>query len=110
MRHAQLAPNARVRVTTRTELRLSANLASAVGSGWVRSGSALARLGRRLALIQDDALWLAWLDHNGVLQAESLIADPSSARVTALPPNRLQRLPLALPASSAASDDTSALT
>jgi hypothetical protein len=52
-----------------------------VGTGWVRSGSALVRFGKRLALIQDDALWLAWLDGDGELKAESLTTDASGERL-----------------------------
>jgi hypothetical protein len=65
----------------RTPLRFSASVANAVGTGWVRSGSALVRLGKRLALIQDDALWLAWLDAGGELHAQSLAVDASEERL-----------------------------
>jgi len=77
MRRARLDADARVRVVSREQLRFSAALAAVVGTKWLRSGSALVRFGKRLALVQDDALWLGWLDANGVLNAESLAADSS---------------------------------
>jgi hypothetical protein len=78
MRRARLVADARVRVVSREQLRFSAALAGVVGMGWLRSGSALVRFGERLALVQDDALWLGWLGANGVLQAESLAVGSSS--------------------------------
>jgi hypothetical protein len=80
-RTARLDRGAQVRVVERAALRFSATVANAVGTGWVRAGSALVRLGRRLALVQDDALWLAWLDVDGELRAESLATDPSEERL-----------------------------
>lgn len=83
MRRARLAANARVRVVSREPLRFSAALGDVIGTGWLRSGSSLVRFGKRLALVQDDALWLGWLDESGVLQAESLAAHGSSERLFA---------------------------
>jgi hypothetical protein len=80
-RRARLDPDAQVRVVDRTALRFSATVAKTVGTGWVRAGSSLVRFGKRLALIQDDALWLAWLDVDGELQAESLTTDASGERL-----------------------------
>jgi len=68
-------------VVERTALRFSASVAQAVGTGWVRSGSALVRFGKRLAMVQDDALWLAWLDAGGELQAQALATEASGERL-----------------------------
>lgn len=65
---------ARVRVVERRALRYEPELAALVGARWVRSGSGLLRFGRRLLLIQDDALWLPWLDEQGGLHAAPLPA------------------------------------
>ncbi|HKO48622.1 MAG TPA: hypothetical protein VJV79_12910 [Polyangiaceae bacterium] len=78
MRRARLDVEARVRVVSREQLRFSAPLAGVAGTEWLRSGSALVRFGKRLALVQDDALVLGWLDANGELKAESLAADSSN--------------------------------
>ena len=65
----------------RTALRYDAALAVQVGAGWVRAGSALARFGKRLMIVQDDALWLAWWDERGTLGAAPLPADDRGERV-----------------------------
>ena len=78
MRRARLDANARVRVVSREQLRFTPAVADVVGTEWLRSGSALVRFGKRLALVQDDALWLGWLDANGELKAEALAAGSSN--------------------------------
>jgi hypothetical protein len=52
-----------------------------VGARWVRSGSGLLRFGRRLLLVQDDALWLPWLDETGQLHVMPLPADGAGLRL-----------------------------
>jgi hypothetical protein len=72
---ARLDPALSVRVVGRQALRYDAHVSGQVGAAWVRAGSALARFGKRLMMVQDDALWLAWWDELGVLRAEPLPAD-----------------------------------
>jgi hypothetical protein len=62
-------------VVARRALRYDAALARLVGAPWVRAGSGLVRFGKRLLVIQDDALWLAWLDETGALRASALASD-----------------------------------
>jgi hypothetical protein len=81
VRRAKLQTQARVRVIDRRPLRYAPDLASLVGAHWVRSGSGLLRFGRRLLLIQDDALWLPSLDETGQLHAVPLPADASGLRL-----------------------------
>jgi len=81
MRLARLDPTAAARVVARKALRYEAAIAEQVGVGWVRAGSALARFGKRLMMVQDDALWLAWWDEQGTLRAEPLPADERGERV-----------------------------
>lgn len=61
-----------IRVVHRLALRYDADTSSQVGAGWVRAGSALARFGKRLILVQDDALWLGWWQESGKLCAHAL--------------------------------------
>ncbi|HEY6081800.1 MAG TPA: hypothetical protein VIW29_23450 [Polyangiaceae bacterium] len=82
MRRANLDPNASVRVVGRRALRFEPDVAQRVGTGWVRSGSALARFGERVMLIQDDARWLTWLDAEGRLDALPLPSDAWGARLS----------------------------
>jgi hypothetical protein len=72
MKRAVRHAGARVQVVERRQLRYGRELAERVGTGWVRSGSALVRFGSRLLMVQDDALWLAWLDEAGRLEVEPL--------------------------------------
>jgi hypothetical protein len=72
---ARLDPSLSVRVVERRELRYDAELGREVGWGWVRAGSALARVGKRLVIVQDDALWLAWWDEQGKLSMQALPTD-----------------------------------
>jgi hypothetical protein len=81
VRRARLQERARVRVIDRRPLHYTSELALLVGAPWVRSGSGLLRFGRRLLLIQDDALWLPWLDEAGQLHATPLPADASGLRL-----------------------------
>jgi hypothetical protein len=81
MRLARLDATATARVVARKALRYDAALALQVGVGWVRAGSALARFGKRLMMVQDDALWLAWWDEQGMLRAEPLPPDEHGERV-----------------------------
>jgi hypothetical protein len=81
MRLARLDTAATARVVARKALRYDAALAVQVGAGWVRAGSALARFGKRLMMVQDDALWLAWWDEQGTLRAEPLPADERGERL-----------------------------
>jgi hypothetical protein len=78
---ASLDTTASARVVARSALRYDAALALQVGVGWVRAGSALARFGKRLMMVQDDALWLAWWDEQGTLRAEPLPPDERGQRV-----------------------------
>lgn len=73
---ARLEPAWSVRVVQRLALRYDPDTASEVGAGWVRAGSALARFGKRLVVVQDDALWLGWWEESGKLRAHAL---PSAA-------------------------------
>lgn len=82
MRRAQLGPNASVRVVGRRALRFEPEVAERVGTAWVRSGSALARFGELVMLIQDDARWLAWLDAQGRLDALPLPSDAWGERLS----------------------------
>ena len=82
MRRAQLDPNASVRVVGRRALRFEPDVAQRVGTGWVRSGSALARFGERVMFIQDDARWLTWLDAAGKLDALPLPPDGCGERLS----------------------------
>lgn len=81
VRRAKLQEQARVRVIDRRPLRYNPDLALLVGARWVRSGSGLLRFGRRLLLIQDDALWLPSLDETGQLHAVPLPADAAGLRL-----------------------------
>src|SRR5688572_3771266 len=81
MRLARLDGAATARVVARQALRYDAAQAARVGRGRVRAGSALARFGKRLMMVQDDALWLAWWDGRGTLCAEPLPADERGERV-----------------------------
>lgn len=81
MRRANLDSQARARVVERRALRYGRELAARVGADWVRSGSGLVRFGRRLLMIQDDALWLPWVDDEGNLHADPLPADSSGQRL-----------------------------
>lgn len=65
----------------RQALRYDAELSREVGAGWVRAGSALARFGKRLLMVQDDALWLAWWDDQRRLRADPLPADDPGERL-----------------------------
>jgi hypothetical protein len=56
MLSARLDPGSSVRVVARRALRYDLELAARVGAPWVRAGSALARFGKRLMMVQDDAL------------------------------------------------------
>ena len=75
LRRAERDPLARARVVARQTLRYDAAFAQLVGAPWVRAGSGLVRLGKRLLVIQDDALWLSWLDESGQLRASPLASD-----------------------------------
>ena len=66
-RRAERDSGASARVVARRALRYDADLAALVGAPWVRAGSGLARLGKRLLVVQDDALWISWLDAVGTL-------------------------------------------
>jgi hypothetical protein len=68
----RLDPSMQARVVARRALRYDVDLSRQVGWEWVRAGSALARFGKRLAIVQDDALWLAWWNECGELVAEPL--------------------------------------
>lgn len=81
MRTARRDPSSRARVVARQALRYDAEVARETGAGWVRAGSALARFGKRLMMVQDDALWLAWWDEQGRLRAEPLPTDGSDVRL-----------------------------
>lgn len=81
MENARLDPSLSVRVVARRELRYDTALAVEVGAAWVRAGSALARFGKRLVMVQDDALWLAWWDEPGRLRAQALPADSAGRRI-----------------------------
>ena len=70
-----------MRVVERRALRYGAELARQVGAPWVRSGSGLVRFGKRLLMVQDDALWLPWLDEAGTLHASALPADAAGQRL-----------------------------
>jgi hypothetical protein len=78
---ARLDPSLRVRVVARQALRYGTELSERVGAAWVRAGSALARFGKRLMMVQDDALWLGWWDEAGALRAEALPADAAGRRL-----------------------------
>ena len=69
---ARLEANRSVRVVQRLALRYEADTAAQVGAGWVRAGSALSRFGKRLVMVQDDALWLGWWAESGKLYAQAL--------------------------------------
>src|SRR5687768_3094994 len=73
-RRAERDSGASARVVARRALRYDADVAGLVGAPWVRAGSGLARLGKRLLVIQDDALWLSWLDEAGTLRTSPLAA------------------------------------
>lgn len=64
----------RIRVVQREALRYDAETSSQVGASWVRAGSALARFGKRLIAVQDDALWLGCWEEPGKLYAQALPA------------------------------------
>lgn len=81
MRTASVDPTLRARVVARRALRYDAAQAARVGAEWVRAGSALARFGKRLVAVQDDALWLAWWTDAGQLEVEALPADDSEPRL-----------------------------
>ncbi len=81
MRTARHDPSLSVRVVARQALRYDAELSREVGAGWVRAGSALARFGKRLLMVQDDALWLAWWDDQRRLRAEPLPDDGTGQRL-----------------------------
>jgi hypothetical protein len=78
---ARLDQGMSVRVVARQALRYDAQLSREVGAPWVRAGSALARFGKRLMMVQDDALWLAWWDDAGGLCAQPLPADSAGQRL-----------------------------
>jgi hypothetical protein len=69
---ARLEPDRSVQVVQRLALRYDADTAAQVGAGWIRAGSALARFGKRLVMVQDDALWLGWWAESGKLYAQAL--------------------------------------
>lgn len=69
---ARLEESRSVRVVQRLALRYDADTSAQVGAGWVRAGSALARFGKRLIMVQDDALWLGWWAESGKLYAQAL--------------------------------------
>lgn len=69
---ARLEANRSVRVVQRLALRYDADTTAQVGAGWIRAGSALARFGKRLVMVQDDALWLGWWAESGKLYAQAL--------------------------------------
>lgn len=81
MLSARLDPGLSVRVVARRALRYDLELAARVGAPWVRAGSALARFGKRLMMVQDDALWLGWWNEAGALQAEALPPDSAGRRL-----------------------------
>lgn len=81
MKTARFDPELSARVIARRALRYDGALAERVGAPWVRAGSALARFGKRLFVVQDDALWLAWWDDDCALRAEPLPADELGRRV-----------------------------
>jgi hypothetical protein len=81
MLSARLDPDLSVRVVARSALRYDAELTAQVGAPWVRAGSALARFGKRLMMVQDDALWLAWWSEQGALRAEALPPDGAGRRL-----------------------------
>jgi hypothetical protein len=81
MKTARLAPELSARVVARRALRYDAALAKLVGASWVRAGSALARFGKRLLAVQDDALWLAWWDDEGILRGQALPPDELGRRL-----------------------------
>jgi hypothetical protein len=81
MQNARLDPGSNVRVVARRALRYDAALSLEIGAAWVRAGSALARFGKRLMMVQDDALWLAWWDEPGQLRAQALPADSAGRRL-----------------------------
>jgi hypothetical protein len=78
MKTARLDPALTARIVARQRLTYEPVLAQQVGAPWVRAGSALARFGKRLIMVQDDALWLAWWDPQGRLHAEALPADETA--------------------------------
>jgi hypothetical protein len=78
---ARLDPTSSCRVVARRALRYDVQLASEVGAPWVRAGSSLARFGKRLMMVQDDALWLAWWDEAGGLRADALPSDRTGQRL-----------------------------
>lgn len=71
----------KARVVERRPLSYSASVSRRVGWGWVRAGSALARFGNRLVIVQDDALWLASWDERGDLLAQALPTSGAPARL-----------------------------
>jgi hypothetical protein len=77
----RLDPSMKARVVARRALRYDLDLARRVGWEWVRAGSALARFGKRLAIVQDDALWLAWWTEQGELLAEPLPVSGAPTRL-----------------------------
>jgi hypothetical protein len=81
MKTARLDPKLTARVVGRRALRYDAAWSERVGASWVRAGSALARFGKRLLVVQDDALWLAWWDDDGALCGQAMPADASGRRL-----------------------------
>jgi hypothetical protein len=81
MIRARLEANRSVRVVQRLALRYDADTAAQVGAGWIRAGSALARFGKRLIMVQDDALWLGWWAESGKLCAQALPTVANEPRV-----------------------------
>lgn len=78
---ARLDPASSCHVVARRALRYDVQLTNEVGAAWVRAGSSLARFGKRLMMVQDDALWLAWWDEAGRLRAGALPADQAGQRL-----------------------------
>jgi hypothetical protein len=81
MKTARFDPALSARIVARQPLTYDADSAQQVGARWVRAGSSLARFGKRLMMVQDDALWLAWWDDQGKLRAGALPADASGRRL-----------------------------
>ena len=81
MINARQEANRSVRVVQRLALRYDADTSAQVGTGWIRAGSALARFGKRLIMVQDDALWLGWWAESGKLYAQALPTTEGGARL-----------------------------
>ena len=81
MIRARLEADRSVRVVQRLTLRYDADTSRQIGAGWVRAGSALARFGKRLIVVQDDALWLGWWDESGKLCAQALPTEAGGPRL-----------------------------